>query len=65
MTAERESLFHQDEWQPRAGHMHPVDEAFYRLAIKERDFERVRCDRLTADLAAARAEIAELRERGC
>lgn len=57
------SNLHQNEWEPRPGEMHPVDQAFYDLAIKERNYERVKCDRLIAELAAARAEIAELKGR--
>jgi hypothetical protein len=36
--------------EPEPGAMHPVDEAFYRLAIKERDYERLRVDRLTMEV---------------
>jgi hypothetical protein len=37
------------------GVMHEVDRAFYELAIKERDYERVRADRLQRERDAARA----------
>lgn len=39
-----------DDWKPRPGEMHPVDKAFYDLAIKERDYERVKSARLEAQL---------------
>jgi hypothetical protein len=42
-----------DDWQPRPGEPHPVDKAFYELAIKERDYERARVDRLERQLAGA------------
>jgi hypothetical protein len=42
-----------DDWQPRPGEPHPVDDAFYKLAIKERDYERVKVDRLERQLAGA------------
>lgn len=38
------------DWEPRPGEMHSVDRAFYDLAIKERDFERRRVDRLLKEL---------------
>jgi hypothetical protein len=34
--------------EPEPGVMHPIDQAFYDLAIKERDYERRRVDRLQA-----------------
>lgn len=37
--------------------------AFYQLAIKERDFERIKCDRIERELTAARTEIAHLEKR--
>jgi hypothetical protein len=40
--------------EPEPGVMHPVDEAFYKLAIKERDYERAKVDRLEAELFEAR-----------
>lgn len=36
--------------------------AFYQLAIKERDFERIKCDRIERELTAARAEAEALRK---
>lgn len=36
----------EDNWEPRPGEMHPIDQAFYDLAIKERDYERIKVDRL-------------------
>jgi hypothetical protein len=36
-------------------------EAFYDLAIKERDYERTRVDRLTAELAIERERLAAVR----
>lgn len=35
------------------GEMHPIDEAFYKLAIQERDFERHQVDRLRVLLTEA------------
>lgn len=35
------------------GVIHPTDKAFYNLAVKERDYERIRGNRLAADLATA------------
>lgn len=32
--------------EPQAGEMHEVDRAFYKLTVKERDYERVKVDRL-------------------
>lgn len=31
------------------GEPHPIDRAFYELAVKERDYERMRADRLEAE----------------
>lgn len=42
--------------EPQAGVMHPVDKAFSDLAVKERDHERVRSDRLERERDAARAK---------
>lgn len=42
---------------PRAGEMHPVDRAFYDLAIKERDYERHRVDHLNEQLVQTRRLI--------
>jgi hypothetical protein len=39
---------------------HDVDRAFHDLAIKERDLERVKVERLEAELATAREKIAQL-----
>ena len=47
---------------PQPGVMHPVDEAFYKLAIKERDYERRRVERLESDLAAKAASADRLAE---
>jgi len=47
------------EGQP--GVMHPVDQAFYRLAVKERDHERQRVDRLAETVGRLREERDELR----
>lgn len=53
---------HDDEGREQhPGVMHPVDEAFYRLAVKERDYERVKVDRLEVQLAGAVEERDELR----
>lgn len=38
-----------DLQQPQPGKMHEIDRAFYDLAIKERDYERQRADRLAAE----------------
>lgn len=40
-----------------AGILHPVDQAFYDLAIKERDYERVKCDRLERERDEAQAAL--------
>jgi hypothetical protein len=48
--------------EPQPGQMHPVDKAFYRLAIKERDYERARVDRLQSHLQRALRRIDVLRE---
>ena len=40
-------------WQPRPGQPHPVDKAFYDLTVKERDYERVKVDRLERQLRGA------------
>lgn len=45
---------------PRVGVLHPLDQAPYDLVVKERDYERVRCDRLTAERDAALAEVERL-----
>lgn len=50
------------EWQPRAGEMHPVDQAFYDLAIKERDYERVRYDRVSSVVEDLEHRIGEFRQ---
>jgi hypothetical protein len=50
-----------DDWQPRPGQPHPIDKAFYDLAIKERDYERVKVDRLERQLAGAVEEAERLR----
>jgi hypothetical protein len=52
-----------EEWKSRPGEMHPVDEAFYRLAIKERDFERVKVDRLESENAQLRADLDRVRSQ--
>jgi hypothetical protein len=39
---------------PEPGVMHPVDQAFYDLVVKERDYERIRVDRLEKELREAR-----------
>lgn len=49
--------------EPQPGVMHPVDEAFYSLVVKERDYERVRSDRIERERDAARAEVRHLRAR--
>lgn len=41
--------------EPQAGVMHPIDEAFYDLAIKERNYYRQRADRLQRERDAALA----------
>lgn len=41
--------------------MAEIDTAFYRLAVKERDFERAKCDRLTSERDAALTELAQLK----
>jgi hypothetical protein len=46
-----------DDWQPRVGEMHPVDQAFYDLTVMERNYERVKCDRLEAEIATLRAAV--------
>lgn len=46
----------EDRQRPQPGVMHSVDQAFYDLALKERDFERARVDRLMR-------ETVELRNR--
>lgn len=43
-----------ESWQPRPGEMHEVDKAFYDLAIKERNFERTKVDRLEGEIARLR-----------
>jgi hypothetical protein len=45
--------------EPQAGVMHPVDQAFYDLVVKERDAERQRVDRLEAQRNQARQEVLE------
>ncbi len=50
-----------EAWEPRPGEMHPVDQAFYDTAIRERDFERARGERLMAELATARGRLDALR----
>lgn len=42
------------------GVMHKIDEAFYDLTVKERNRERVRCNRLEAELTALRTEVERL-----
>ena len=49
--------------EPQPGVMHPVDQAFYDLAIKERDYERRRFDRVEAERDALRAAIEAHRSR--
>lgn len=49
-----ESIDNMDGWQPRPGEMHEVDQAFYDLAIKERNYERVKVDRLEAEVKRLR-----------
>ncbi|HWT25462.1 MAG TPA: hypothetical protein VN213_18300 [Solirubrobacteraceae bacterium] len=44
---------------PAPGVMHPVDKAFYELEVKERNYERVRVDRLQRELAALSATDTE------
>lgn len=44
---------------PEPGVMHPIDQSFYDLAIKERDYERRKVDRLTDELAKLRARLRE------
>jgi hypothetical protein len=46
-------------WEPRAGEMHPVDKAFYDLTVKERNYERVKVERLEAEIAALRLAVRE------
>lgn len=45
---------------PKPGERHPIDQAFYELVVKERDYERVRVDRLERELAEARETIKRL-----
>jgi hypothetical protein len=45
--------------QPKAGVMHPVDQSFYDLTVKERDAERVRSDRLEEERDQALKQGAE------
>lgn len=33
--------------EPQPGEMHEIDQAFYKLTVKERDFERTRYDNLS------------------
>jgi hypothetical protein len=46
---------------PEPGVLHPVDQAFYDLTVKERDYERIRSDRLEAErdsrLTTERADL--------
>lgn len=46
-----------DGWEPRAGEMHPVDQAFYNLTVKERDFERVKNDRMYDEMCSLRQQV--------
>jgi hypothetical protein len=65
LTAERDGLAETLDQVNRtgvAGRMHPVDKAFYDLTVRERDFERVRGNRLTVERDQARAEVQRLRE---
>lgn len=39
------------------GVMHPIDEAFYKLAIKERDYERRKADRLQQEVDWLRQQL--------
>jgi hypothetical protein len=49
---------------PRPGEMHPIDKSFYELAVKERNYERVKVDRLETEVRALREERDQrLRER--
>jgi hypothetical protein len=50
-----------DTWEPHPGEMHPVDQAFYDLAIKERDFERNRYDRLEREKDEFGRQVMEVR----
>jgi hypothetical protein len=47
--------------EPTPGVMHPIDRAFHALTVKERDYERVRSDRLERERDEARAEVERLR----
>jgi hypothetical protein len=47
--------------EPQAGVMHPIDQSFYDLAVKERDAERRRVDRLEAQRDQARDECSNLK----
>lgn len=47
---------------PEPGVMHPVDQAFYDLTVKERDHERVKVDRLEKELREAHETIQEMAE---
>jgi hypothetical protein len=52
---------------PEAGVMHEIDRAFYDLTVRERDYERRKCDRLAAEverLRAAASPTPEKIERG-
>lgn len=53
-----------DNWEPRPGEMHPVDQAFYDLTVKERDFERRKVDRLEAQLAGAIDALEAITDEG-
>lgn len=41
----------EDALDPRPGEMHDIDQAFYSLTIKERDYERMKVDRLERTVA--------------
>jgi hypothetical protein len=45
--------------QPKPGEMHPVDKGFYELAVKERDYERRRVDRLESEMLTAEESKAQ------
>lgn len=42
---------------PEPGVMHPTDKAFYDLTVKERDYERMKVDRLEKELRKAHETI--------
>jgi hypothetical protein len=48
-----------DGWQPRPGEMHPIDKAFHDLTLKERDYERMKVDRLREAIAGIVAAAAQ------